>query len=178
MDGVRALDIKIQDELAHLSPDGVDYGVAGSGSEVDLAHNYGVWRRNSSWVTPSALQAIEILADDWYLFSPETKKLCFNDASLEYGGSFDSGDRPNYESGTAKNLLHYYHQIGRDVDINRKGCTTYEVFYTDAVGWLKMTFDSSEYAAPVTMYKKDLLESIANSLGGKRYPESTIHYRF
>lgn len=174
------LTIRVPD-LVHLERSGATYALKGSGSALDLHHNRDADTRNSHWVTPYAYMKAQQLNDLWSVADPEGRDLCYNDGSLEYGGTFDNGERPPREPGASPtNRLHYYHQVGKDVDVNRYGCAGYARF---------VRFEENENGEAVerqvTMFfrgrersKQEVLDALAREEGGIPYPETTIHYRF
>lgn len=156
--------------LVHLNREGITYGLRGSGSTLDLNHNHSATERNSHWVTPYTYAKAQQLSDFWSVIDPDGLPLCYNDGSLEYGGTFDNpNNAPNYRA-------HYYHQVGKDLDVNAFGCLGYARFkefnQQGSLVPIMMTYDGR------TQTKQATLDGLAKKLQGQPYPEASIHYRF
>ena len=155
------LQIAIGPTLVPLESSGLTYVLAGSfGNNCDQQHNDGQNLRRSHYVTPQLYEMAQRMQDIYDVVVGGT--LCFNDATLRYGGLFDAG------TADRKAQCHESHRRGIDIDVNTHanfGCP-----------------DDLNAKAPrngVQQFKKRILDSLVTTrLGGRKITESSLHYRF
>lgn len=183
-------DIKVAG-LVPLDTSGATYTISGSGNPgCDLGHNKSATERSSHYLTPATHGLVQNLNDAFYT---ETGiNLNINDASLEFGGFFDSGDR--------NTACHKSHRTGNDFDVNTgqrwwvlkdTGEAFTEVVTKDNRNLLEEVHPDCvpEYGynlnclipygpLNVPTIRRDILDENAKHIGLQKIQEDTIHYRF
>jgi hypothetical protein len=95
----------------------VGLGDLSSGGNVELIGATTAHPSNH-WGTPATVGALVQLANDFYAFTGNTRKLQINDVSLNQGGKFDVAPTPiNYNPDGS----HVSHRVGRNVDVRTHG---------------------------------------------------------
>lgn len=148
--------------LIGLSHNSDTYGLLGSYNPgCDEEHNDDKDVRRSHYLLPDVKDSVETVSIDY--LNRTKGKLIFNDASLSYGGFFDSGD-PN----DRYSACHVSHRVGNDIDINS----------IDSLGrdiWFDLHYGIN---GAIVVLITDL-DAYADLEGGRRILEgNSIHYRF
>lgn len=165
--------LAIKKNLVPLDTSGLLYSLRGSfgtsSSCNDQAHNDSATLRRSHYVTPIMRTRVLEMYDRFFI---ETGiRLSFNDASLQFGGIFDSGTGGRTD--VRSNRCHLTHRQGVDIDVNVGGSAGCPDAYN------LNCLANTTLGLGAKMKRREILNDIVeNDMNGHRWREGSLHYRF